>query len=115
MAARHVEGVSTVLACSALKRSYRDVLRQGPPDVEFVHLKGSAELIRDRMTQRTEHYMSAGLLDSQQAILEHLDPDESGILLEVALSPDELVATVVARLGLPLATRPATGRFIGRD
>ncbi|TMR19962.1 gluconokinase [Nonomuraea turkmeniaca] len=113
MAARHVEGVSTVLACSALKRSYRDVLRQGPPDVEFVHLHGSAELIRDRMTRRTDHYMSAGLLDSQRAILEHLDPEESGMVLEVALSPDELVAAVVARLGLPPATPaapPATGR-----
>ncbi|RVX40970.1 gluconate kinase (SKI family) [Nonomuraea polychroma] len=100
MAARHAEGVSTVLACSALKRSYRDVLRQGPPDVEFVHLDGSAELIRDRMTRRTDHYMSADLLDSQRAILEHLDPDESGIVLEVALPPDELVAAAVARLGL---------------
>ncbi|MGN9842216.1 gluconokinase [Nonomuraea sp. H19] len=110
MAARHVEGVSTVLACSALKRSYRDVLRQGPPDVEFVHLNGSAKLIRDRMARRTGHYMPAGLLDSQRAILEHLDLEESGMVLEVALPPDELVAAVVARLGLPPATLPATGR-----
>ncbi|MFF5217976.1 gluconokinase [Micromonospora sp. NPDC000442] len=43
MAARHREGVSTVLACSALKRSYRDVLRQGPPEVDFVHLTGPTE------------------------------------------------------------------------
>ena len=77
MAARHAEGVSTVLACSALKRSYRDVLRQGPPDVEFVHLAGAAELIRDRMSRRAGHYMPASLLDSQRAILEHLGPDES--------------------------------------
>ncbi|MGP3919652.1 gluconokinase [Nonomuraea sp. 10N515B] len=103
MAARHAEGISTVLACSALKRSYRDVLRQGPPEVEFVHLDGSAELIRDRMTRRTGHYMSAGLLDSQRAILEHLGPEESGIVVEVAVSPAELVAAVVARLGLPAA------------
>jgi gluconokinase len=101
MAARHAEGLSTVLACSALKRSYRDVLRQGPPRVEFIHLDGSAELIRDRMTRRTDHYMSAGLLDSQRAILEQLGPDESGEVLDVALSPDELVTEAVARLGLP--------------
>ncbi|MFI7635484.1 gluconokinase [Nonomuraea sp. NPDC049400] len=113
MADRHAEGVSTVLACSALKRAYRDVLRQGPPDVEFVHLDGSAELIRDRMTRRTDHYMSASLLDSQRAILEHLDPDESGMVLEVSLPPDELVAAAVAQLGLPPATRPATGRESG--
>ncbi|WP_049562753.1 gluconokinase [Nonomuraea sp. SBT364] len=110
MADRHAVGISTVLACSALKRAYRDVLRQGPPDVEFVHLDGATELIRDRMTRRTDHYMSAGLLDSQRAILEHLGPDESGMVLDVALSPDELAAAVVARLGLSPATRPATGR-----
>ncbi|SDL41819.1 gluconokinase [Nonomuraea maritima] len=106
MAERHAEGVSTVLACSALKRSYRDVLRQGPPEVEFVHLHGPAELIRDRMTRRTNHYMSAGLLDSQRAILEPLGPDESGLELEVGPSPDELVAAVVDRLGL----RPTSSR-----
>lgn len=106
MADRHAEGVSTVLACSALKRSYRDVLRQGPPEVEFVHLHGPAELIRDRMTRRTNHYMSAGLLDSQRAILEPLGPDESGLELEVGPSPDELVAAVVDRLGL----RPTSSR-----
>ncbi|MEO3873492.1 gluconokinase [Nonomuraea sp. B12E4] len=106
MAARHAEGVSTVLACSALKRSYRDVLRQGPPQVEFVHLDGPAELIRDRMARRTGHFMAAGLLDSQRAILEHLDREESGVVLEVTPAPDELVAAAIARLGLPPATRP---------
>ncbi|MEU8248339.1 gluconokinase [Nonomuraea sp. NPDC048916] len=103
MAARHAEGVSTVLACSALKRSYRDVLRQGPPDVEFVHLDGASELIRDRLTRRTGHYMSAGLLDSQQAILEPLGPDESGIVLSAEPPPDELAMAVMTRLGLPSA------------
>ncbi|WP_446215021.1 gluconokinase [Micromonospora sp. IBHARD004] len=100
MAARHAEGVSTVLACSALKRSYRDVLRQGPPDVEFVHLAGAAELIRDRMSRRAGHYMPASLLDSQRAILEHLDPDEPGVVLEITLPPDELATAAVDRLGL---------------
>ncbi|MET7331136.1 gluconokinase [Nonomuraea sp. NPDC005650] len=103
MAARHAEGVSTVLACSALKRSYRDVLRQGPPDVEFVHLHGSAKLIRDRLNRRTGHYMPAALLDSQRAALEHLGPEESGLVLEATLPPDELAATVRTRLGLPQA------------
>lgn len=104
MAARHAEGVSTVLACSALKRSYRDVLRQGPPAVEFVHLAGAAELIRDRMTRRADHYMPASLLDSQVAILEQLGPDESGVVLELALRPEELISAAVSRLGLPLRT-----------
>ncbi|SCF13685.1 gluconate kinase, SKI family [Micromonospora viridifaciens] len=109
MAQRHAEGVSTILACSALKRSYRDVLRQGPPDVEFLHLDGAAELIRDRLSRRVGHYMPASLFDSQRAILEPLEPDESGVVLEVAASPDDLVRIAIDRLGLPLR-EPAVGR-----
>ncbi|MFI2651316.1 gluconokinase [Micromonospora fulviviridis] len=101
MADRHAEGVSTVLTCSALKRAYRDVLRQGPADVEFLHLDGAAELIRDRLDRRVGHYMPASLFDSQRAILEHLGPDEAGVVLEVAAPPEELVRMAVARLGLP--------------
>ncbi|MEU4481044.1 gluconokinase [Micromonospora sp. NPDC023966] len=102
MADRHAEGVSTVLTCSALKRAYRDVLRQGPAVVEFLHLDGAAELIRDRLDRRVGHYMPASLFDSQRAILEPLGPDESGVVLEVAAPPDELVRAAVGRLGLPL-------------
>ncbi|MET8837054.1 gluconokinase [Micromonospora sp. NPDC004540] len=102
MADRHAEGVSTVLTCSALKRPYRDVLRQGPADVEFLHLDGAAELIRDRLDRRVGHYMPASLFDSQRAILEHLGPDESGVVLEVAAPPDELVRAAVTRLRLPV-------------
>ncbi|MGR6319749.1 gluconokinase [Micromonospora soli] len=107
MADRHAEGVSTILTCSALKRSYRDVLRQGPPEVEFLHLDGAAELIQDRLRQRVGHYMPASLFDSQRAILEHLDPDEAGVVLEVAASPADLVAAAISRLDLPL--RAAVG------
>ncbi|GGR97862.1 gluconokinase [Micromonospora fulviviridis] len=102
MADRHAEGVSTVLTCSALKRAYRDVLRQGPADVEFLHLDGASALIRDRLDRRVGHYMPASLFDSQRAILEHLGPDESGVVLEVAAPPDELVRAAVRRLGLPV-------------
>lgn len=101
MADRHAEGVSTVLTCSALKRAYRDVLRQGPADVEFLHLDGAAQLIRDRLDRRVGHYMPASLFDSQRAILEHLGPDESGVVLEVAALPEELVRRAVDLLGLP--------------
>lgn len=101
MAERAAEGVSTVLACSALKRSYRDVLRQGPPSLDFVLLHGSAEVIRERMSRRTGHYMPASLLDSQIATLEPPGPDERILTLDVALTPEELVAAAVDRLGLP--------------
>ncbi|MFJ8582164.1 gluconokinase [Micromonospora sp. NPDC093277] len=109
MAERHAEGVSTVLACSALKRAYRDVLRQGPSVVEFLHLDGAAELMRERLDRRVGHYMPASLFDSQRAILEHLEADESGVVLEVAATPDDLVRAAIDRLGLPLSA-PAPGR-----
>ncbi|MEU5565195.1 gluconokinase [Micromonospora musae] len=104
MAARAVEGRSTVLACSALRRSYRDVLRQGPPTVDFVHLDGAAEVIRDRMARRTGHFMPASLLESQLATLEPAEPDESVLVLDVSLSPEQLVAAALHGLGLPTVT-----------
>ncbi|GGM46906.1 gluconokinase [Micromonospora sonchi] len=107
MASRHREGVSTVLACSALKRSYREVLRQGPPSVDFVHLAGPTEVIRARMSTRAHPYMPASLLDSQTATLEPLRPDEPGVVLDLRLSTDELVAAAVERLGLPVRGVPA--------
>ncbi|MEU5941452.1 gluconokinase [Micromonospora sp. NPDC047548] len=100
MAARSAEGVSTVLACSALKRSYRDVLRQGPPAVDFVHLDGPAQVIRDRVSRRAGHYMPASLLESQLATLERGEPDESVLVLDASLTPDELASAAVDRLDL---------------
>jgi gluconokinase len=107
MAERATEGRSTVIACSALRRSYRDVLAQGPPSIDFVHLDGPVAVIRDRMASRTGHYMPASLLDSQVATLEPLQPDESGIELDVSLPPEELVARAVRGLDL---TRVQPGR-----
>jgi gluconokinase len=101
MTARAAEGTSTVLACSALKRSYRDVLRQGPPGVDFVHLDGPTAVIRERISQRAGHFMPASLVDSQLATLEPPQPDEPILVLDVSRSPDELVAAAVNRLGLP--------------
>ncbi|MEU6020339.1 gluconokinase [Micromonospora sp. NPDC048871] len=102
MTARHREGVSTVLTCSALKRSYRDLLRQGPPGVFFVHLHGPTEVIRERMSVRTHEYMPPSLLDSQTATLEPLWPDEPGIVIDLRSTSDALVAEAVRRLGLPV-------------
>jgi len=106
MTAQAAEGVSTVLACSALKRSYRDVLRQGLPSMDIVHLDGPVEVIRERMAQRSDHYMPASLLDSQLATLEPPQPDESSVVLDAAMPPDELIAAAVHRLGLVPAQRP---------
>lgn len=103
MTARAAEGRSTVMSCSALKRAYRDVLAVGPPSLDFVHLHGAPEVLRERMSARSGHYMPAALLDSQVATLEPLQPDESGIVLDVALPPEELVARAVRKLGLESA------------
>lgn len=72
-----------VIACSALRRRYRDVLRERGGDVIFVHLAGPAELIEARMTARAEHYMPSSLLASQVATLEPLETGEVGVTLSI--------------------------------
>ncbi|MFI6227904.1 gluconokinase [Micromonospora echinospora] len=110
MANCHRAGVSTVLACSALRRSYRDLLRQGPPSVQFVHLDGPTEVIRKRMSTRAGHYMPVSLLDSQIATLEPLSPDEDAVVLDLRLPAEQLAISVADRLGLPArAERVMTG------
>jgi gluconokinase len=99
MAERAAEGKSTVVACSALRRSYRKVLSEGPPSVTFVHLDGNIGTIRRRLSHRRGHYMPASLLDSQVATLEGLEPDEPGIVLDVDLSPGKLAQLAVQQLG----------------
>ena len=106
MVAQAAQGRSTVISCSALKRAYRAVLAEGLPLVEFVHLDGSADVIRGRMSSRAGHYMPPSLLDSQLATLERLGVDEAGIVLDIALSPDELLDGAIRRLGLARAVSP---------
>lgn len=89
MAEQGRAGSSTVLACSALMRSYRDLLRTHV-QAEFIHLHGPAELIEARMRAR-DHFMPASLLTSQFTILEELREDEHGVVLDLALTPDQLV------------------------
>jgi gluconokinase len=98
-------GESVVLACSALKRSYRDRLRRGAPELRLVFLRGSKALIRERLQARTEHFMPAGLLDSQLGALEEPGPDESPIVMDVT-PPAE---TLVDRLLGFLRVAPSSG------
>ncbi|MFF8879052.1 gluconokinase [Streptomyces flaveolus] len=83
-------GLGGVVSSSALKRSYRDRLRAAAPGVVFVHLTGSRELIEDRMSHREGHFMPTALLDSQFATLQPLEPDEAGVAVDVAGSPEEI-------------------------
>ena len=87
-----------VVACSALKKSYRDVLRQGAPDALFVHLQGSAEVLNQRLRQRTGHYMPPTLLQSQLAILELPQADESAMTLDMLMPPEQQCKQVMQYL-----------------
>jgi gluconokinase len=87
-------GAGLVLSCSALKRRYRDMLRQADPSLRFVHLDGPRTLIADRMQARVGHYMPSSLLDSQLSILEPLHADEGGLTLDITQPPQVLVARI---------------------
>jgi carbohydrate kinase (thermoresistant glucokinase family) len=89
---------SSVTACSALKRSYRDVLRQHVPDAIFVFLDGSFEVLQARITARQHEFMPPSLLVSQFATLEPLGNDEQGLRVDVELNPDEIVDTIETEL-----------------
>jgi len=89
------QGRGCVVACSALKRAYRDVLRDGRDDVRFVHLDGTAEAIAPRVSGRDGHFMPATLLASQFAALEAPQADERAIVVSVELAPAEIVEAVV--------------------
>jgi carbohydrate kinase (thermoresistant glucokinase family) len=94
-------GRSVVLACSALKRRYRDVLRQGAPDLRVVHLAGDRAMLAVRLAARQGHYMPASLLDSQLATLETPDPDERAITLDAGAPTDRLVQSALTQLQAP--------------
>ena len=87
-----------VLACSALKRSYRNALRRAAPELTLVHLTGSPALLAERIAARPGHYMPPSLLPSQLALLEAPGDDERAITLDVAQPTDELVAAILRTL-----------------
>ncbi|WP_028849414.1 gluconokinase [Thermocrispum municipale] len=87
-----------VVACSALRRLYRDVLRQAAPRAVFVHLDGDLEVARVRVRRRIDHFMPASLVDSQQATLEPLTADEPGVTVRFDLPVDKVVERASAWL-----------------
>ena len=104
MDGRAAVGEAGVVACSALRRSYRDVLRGGRDDVVFVELDVAREELERRLAARRGHFMPPSLLDSQLATLEPLGPDERGGRLCVEAAPGrtvEAALTMVRRCGGP--------------
>lgn len=89
-----------VMSCSALKRSYREQLRRHCPDVQFLHLSGTPEVISRRQASRPGHFMPASLLASQFTTLEPLGADESGTTIDVDQSIDTIIDTYCANTGI---------------
>ncbi|WGW11319.1 gluconokinase [Saxibacter everestensis] len=90
------DGDNVIVTCSALKRAYRDVLRRSQTRVLFVHLDASFDVIAERVANRKGHYMPLKLLDSQFEILQPLEPDEEGVVIDSAQSPEEIVRQAAA-------------------
>ena len=95
-------GRPRVVACSALRRRYRDRIRAAAPNVLFVHLQGPQTVIAERMARREGHFMPVSLLDSQLATLEPLQVDERALHLDIRRSPERIVADALDALRRPV-------------
>jgi gluconokinase len=93
-------GRCVVVTCSALKRSYRDILRGARADVRFVQLLADEKLVAGRMAGRSGHFMPASLLASQFATLESLQPDEAGVRIAADKPPEVVVMQALTLLDL---------------
>jgi gluconokinase len=103
-------GGHAVIACSALKRAYRDLLVHGRRDVRIVYLDGSQQLIAGRLAQRKGHFMPAGLLASQFKTLEPPEKSENPVTVSIDASIEAIVDDIVRQLGLGPATSNASRR-----
>jgi gluconokinase len=104
-------GEHAVIACSALKRAYRDILVHGRNDVRIIYLDGTEPLIAGRLAQRKGHFMPAGLLASQFRTLEPPDPGEHPVTVSIDASVDAIVDDIVGQLGI----NPAEGNIASRN
>lgn len=88
------QSTTVVLACSALKHEYRNILREHIGKVQFVFLNGDRDLLAKRITDRTDHFMPVSLLDSQIETLDPPTPEEDAIAVDVAPSKADVDNTV---------------------
>jgi carbohydrate kinase (thermoresistant glucokinase family) len=103
-------GGNALLACSALKRAYRDRLRSGAPELRLLFLKGDKALIQERLRARTQHFMPPGLLESQFAALEEPGPDESPIVIDVT-PPLDILMGRLPELARPVLSSARPGPY----
>jgi gluconokinase len=97
---REDAGEGAVVTCSALKRSYRDLLREGHPSVRFVHPVAPDAVIAERIGARKGHYMPPALLESQLRLLEPLQDDEPGASVDALDAPAAVAAAALRELGI---------------
>jgi len=97
-----------VVTCSALKHKYRDMLRQGRPDLRLIYLDGSKELISTRLAARHGHFFPKQLLDSQFVDLEPPRADEHPLTVSIDQPLEDSVQEIYDRLGLPGTTEPSS-------
>ncbi|HEY1983565.1 MAG TPA: gluconokinase [Xanthobacteraceae bacterium] len=102
-------GQHGIVACSALKRVYRDILVGDRRDVRIVYLKGDRDLIAQRIAARADHFMPPQLLDSQFEALEEPQADEHPIVVSIAPHPREIVEAIVEKLGVESPTTAGAG------
>ena len=103
-------GQQAVIACSALRRAYRDILVHGRNDVRIIYLKGNQELIASRLMRRKGHFMPPGLLASQFKTLEPPDPPENPVTVSIDAPVDTIVDDIVRGLRLSHADSNANSR-----
>jgi gluconokinase len=103
-------GEHAVIACSALKRAYRDILVHGRNDVRIIYLKGTEDLIASRLAQRKGHFMPPGLLTSQFKTLEPPGESENPVTVSIDASIETIVDDIVRQLGLGPADNRAPRR-----
>ncbi|WP_163118224.1 gluconokinase [Acinetobacter pittii] len=92
-------GETAVFTCSSLKRVYRDILRGSDQNVQFIYLKGSYELLQQRLAERAGHFFDPSLLQTQLDTLEEPDAHEA-ITIDIALTPEQIVVQVMQKLGI---------------
>ena len=97
---RCIAGRDGVISCSALKEAYRQTIRGNQSDVQFVYLRGSRELLSDRLAYRKDHFMSPNLLESQLELLEEPSVDEQAMVVTIDFTPEKIVQKICDSLGL---------------
>jgi gluconokinase len=102
--ARLERGTQAIVTCSALKRSYREIIIDGRKGVRLVYLKGERALLEERLAKRHGHFMPSSLLQSQFDDLEEPGPDEDPLTVSVDETPEGIVAHILDRLGLAAAS-----------